>query len=91
MVGAEHASGCVEYVGIALVGGAVQPQIAVHFHTTQIAWFALATGVVGTLVTPYVMKADDIFGRRQVMIVITVLGLIGDVVAAMAPNFGVPR
>jgi MFS family permease len=74
---------------ISLVGGSAQPQIAVHFHTTQIAWFALATGVVGTLVTPYVMKAGDIFGRRPVMIAITALGLVGDVVAAMAPNFGV--
>lgn len=73
---------------IALVGGSAQAQIAMHFHTTQIAWFALATGVVGTLVTPYVMKAGDIFGRRSVMITITVLGLIGDLVAAMAPNFG---
>ncbi|MCF2531109.1 MFS transporter [Yinghuangia soli] len=74
---------------IALVGGSAQAQIAMHFHTTQIAWFALATGVVGTLVTPYVMKAADIFGRRTVMIAITVLGLIGDVIAAVAPTFGV--
>jgi MFS family permease len=74
---------------ISLVGGSAQAQIAIHFHTTQIAWFTLATGVVGTLVTPYVIKASDIFGRRKVMIIITVLGLIGDVVAAIAPNFAV--
>ncbi|WP_234379707.1 MFS transporter [Streptomyces caniscabiei] len=74
---------------ISMVGGSAQPQIAIHFHTTQIIWFTLATGVVGTLITPFVIKAGDIFGRRNTMIAITLFGLIGDVIAALAPNFGV--
>src|SRR5690242_17312565 len=72
---------------IGLLAGNAQSKIALHFHTTQIAWFILISSLVGTFITPFVMKAADLYGKRRVMLVLTVLGLAGDLVSALAPNF----
>src|SRR5690349_12873500 len=39
---------------IGLLGGNAQAQIAIHFQTTQIAWFSLSSAMVGTFVAPFV-------------------------------------
>lgn len=65
-----------------------QAQIAQTFHTTQIVWFGLIYTLVSTLLTPFVVKAADILGKKRVMLAITALGLIGDVIAAVAPSYG---
>lgn len=67
--------------------GMGQAQIAEHYHTTQIAWFALVYTLIGTLLTPFAAKAADVFGKQRVLIVITALGLVGDLVTALAPDF----
>ncbi|MEV5829472.1 MFS transporter [Spirillospora sp. NPDC052242] len=69
-----------------LVGNA-QSEIAVHFHTTQIAWLVLVSALIGAFFTPFVMRAADLYGKRRVMIALTVLGVIGDLISALAPNF----
>jgi MFS family permease len=71
-----------------MLNGNAQASVALHFKTTEIAWFILMTTLVGVLVTPFAVRAADMFGKRQVMITITVVGLIGDVIAALAPNYG---
>jgi MFS family permease len=73
---------------IGILTGNAQASVALHFHTTQIVWFLLSAALVGTLVTPFVVRAADVFGKRQVMIVISALGLVGDVIAALAPSYG---
>ncbi|MDW4910923.1 MFS transporter [Streptomyces sp. ADMS] len=72
---------------VSLLAGNAQAAIAVHFHTTQIAWFGLLGVLIGTFVMPFVVKAAGMYGKRRVMIVISVLGLVGDVIAALAPNY----
>lgn len=74
---------------IGLLAGNAQAQIAIHFHTTQIAWFTLLSSLVGTFITPFVMKAADLYGKKRVMVALTVLGLVGDLIAALAPSFAV--
>ncbi|MGW5106211.1 MFS transporter [Nocardia sp. NPDC004123] len=74
---------------IGLLAGNAQAQIAIHFQTTQIAWFNLSAALVGTFVTPFVIKAADLFGKRRVMIIVTAIGLVGDLIAAVAPSFTV--
>ncbi|NUR60457.1 MAG: MFS transporter [Catenulispora sp.] len=74
---------------IGMLTGNAQAKVALHFHTTQIQWFLLSSALVGTAIAPFVIKAADLYGKHQVMIVITVLGLIGDVIAAAAPSYGV--
>ncbi|MFI6691193.1 MFS transporter [Streptomyces sp. NPDC050433] len=73
---------------IGLLSGNAQAQIAVHFHTTQIAWFTLVTTLVANVCTPFVIKLADIYGKRRIMIVITTAGMIGDLIAAVAPSYG---
>ncbi|SEG92711.1 Major Facilitator Superfamily protein [Thermomonospora echinospora] len=72
---------------IGLLAGNAQAQITVHFQTTQIAWFTLTTALVGTFVTPFVVKAANMYGKKRVMVVITVLGLAGDLIAALATSY----
>ena len=64
-------------------------QIAESFHTTQIAWFQVIYPLIGTLVLPFAVKLSDMFGKRRVMIVLILCGLVGDVICALAPSFGV--
>ncbi|MDW6064366.1 MFS transporter [Streptomyces sp. FXJ1.4098] len=72
---------------VSLLAGNAQSAIAIHFHTTQIAWFGLLGVLIGTFVMPFVVKAAGMYGKRRTMIVISVLGLVGDVIAALAPNY----
>ncbi|MFE2053419.1 MFS transporter [Streptomyces sp. NPDC059459] len=64
-----------------------QAEVAQHFHTTQIAWFVLIYTLVGVLLTPFAAKFGDIYGKKRVMLVITAIGLVGDVIAALAPTY----
>lgn len=61
---------------VGLLSGNVQAEIAVHFHTARISWFTLITGLVGTFVTPFAIKVAAMYGKKRVMVVITVLGLV---------------
>ncbi|WP_210743225.1 MFS transporter [Nocardia cerradoensis] len=74
---------------IGLLGGNAQAQIAIHFQTTQIAWFSLSSAMVGTFVAPFVFKLADIYGKRRMMIIVTILGLVGDLISAVAPSYAV--
>lgn len=71
-----------------MLGGSAQASVAQHFHTTEIGWFILVNALVATVITPFVVKFADFYGKRNVMIVITVLGLVGDIVAALATSYG---
>ncbi|CAM5633469.1 MFS transporter OS=Streptomyces tendae OX=1932 GN=GUR47_35220 PE=4 SV=1 [Streptomyces tendae] len=64
-----------------------QGAIAQHFQTAQIAWFSTIYALVVALATPFVAKAGDLFGRKQVMLAILTAGLIGDLIVVLAPNY----
>ncbi|WEH13070.1 MFS transporter [Streptomyces sp. VNUA24] len=70
-----------------LLGGNAQASVALHFRTTEIAWFILVNALVATVIMPFVVKFADFYGKRNVMIVLSVLGLAGDIVAALATNY----
>lgn len=61
--------------------------IAQRFHTTQVAWFSLIVTMVSTLLIPFVIKAGDRYGRRRIMLAMIGLGVVGDIIAAMAGSF----
>ncbi|MDI2129386.1 MFS transporter [Yinghuangia seranimata] len=71
-----------------LLLGNAQVLIAQHFHTTQIAWFTLITTLVSTMSVPFLIKASDMFGKKRVMIVASVVGVIGETLCALAPTWG---
>ncbi|WP_413098219.1 MFS transporter [Streptomyces sp. Inha503] len=77
-----------QFVSLAgLLGGNAQASVAQHFHTTEIGWFILVNALVAAVITPFVVKLADFYGKRNVMIAITVLGLVGDIVAALATSY----
>jgi len=69
--------------------GMTSAAIAQTFQTTQIAWFGLAYTIVATALTPVVARLGDRYGKKRVMLVITVIGLIGDLLVALAPSYPV--
>ncbi|MGW0705646.1 MFS transporter [Streptomyces sp. NPDC002643] len=72
-----------------LLFGYAQAEIAVHFHTTQIAWISLSSALVSTFAMPFAVKAAGMFGKRRVMVVLTCLGILGDVVSVLATDYDV--
>ncbi|MER7692148.1 MFS transporter [Streptomyces sp. NPDC097610] len=72
---------------VAALSGIAQAEVAIHFHTTQIAWFTLMTLLTGTFFLPFVIKAAALFGKKRALLVATALGLAGDLVAALATDY----
>ncbi|MEV1067110.1 MFS transporter [Streptomyces sp. NPDC050263] len=73
---------------VGLISGNAQSAIAIHFHTTKISWFNQIGLLGGVFATPFVVKAAAMYGKKRVMVVITTLGLVGDLIAALATNYG---
>ncbi|MFC8824237.1 MFS transporter [Streptomyces sp. NPDC057137] len=77
---------------IAIVGtmsGNAQAAVAQHFRTTHIAWFVVTLFIVTLAITPFAMRFGQIYGKRKVMLVLIGIGLVGDVVVALSPNYAV--
>ncbi|MGW5655108.1 MFS transporter [Streptomyces humi] len=66
-----------------------QPQIAQHFHTTQIAWFSLSFTLATIVATPFAVRLGDMYGKRRVMLALAAAGLVGDLITVAAPNYPV--
>ncbi|RMB84876.1 MFS transporter [Streptomyces shenzhenensis] len=66
-----------------------QPQIAQHFHTTQIAWFSLSFTLATIVATPFAVSFGSAYGKRRVMLVLAAVGLVGDLVTVLAPTYSV--
>ncbi|MET8169036.1 MFS transporter [Streptomyces sp. NPDC005329] len=72
---------------VAALSGIAQADVAIHFRTTEIAWFTLMTLLTGTFFLPFAVKAAALFGKKRVLLVATGLGLVGDLVAALATDY----
>jgi predicted MFS family arabinose efflux permease len=70
-----------------ILGAYATSSVAQSFHTTYVAWFGLTFVLVTTLLTPFVMKLGDRYGKKRLMLVITGIGTVGDVIAATAGSF----
>lgn len=70
-----------------VVTGITSPAIAQQFATTQVVWFGLAYTLAATLLTPAVARLGDVFGKRRVMMVITGIGLVGDLIVVLSPSY----
>ncbi|MFD3605859.1 MFS transporter [Streptomyces sp. NPDC058656] len=74
---------------VGLVSGNAQAEIAIHFHTTELAWFTLTGALVGTFMLPFVVKAAGMYGKKRVIVIVTALGLVGDLIAALATSYDI--
>ncbi|MEU1166512.1 MFS transporter, partial [Streptomyces sp. NPDC005921] len=72
---------------VAALSGIAQADVAIHFRTTQIAWFTLMTLLTGTFFLPFMVKGAALFGKKRVLLVATGLGFAGDLLAAVATDY----
>ncbi|CAL9363741.1 MFS transporter [Streptomyces sp. Tu 3180] len=70
-----------------ILGANATAGVAQAFHTTQVVWFGLTLTLVSTLLTPFVIKLGDLYGKRRVMLAMTALGALGELLAALAGSF----
>jgi len=77
----EQAAFAFQIVTVAL------PDISATFATTQISWVMVLTGLLGGLASPLVGKLADIHGKKKVLVSATVVGIIGSLLAALAPVY----
>ncbi|MEU5100442.1 MFS transporter [Streptomyces sp. NPDC020996] len=70
-----------------ILGANATAGVAQAFHTTQVVWFGLTLTLTSTLLTPFVIKLGDLYGKRRVMLAMTALGALGEALAAMAGSF----
>ncbi|MGW1716491.1 MFS transporter [Streptomyces sp. NPDC002156] len=72
---------------MAALSGISQAEVAIHFRTTEIAWFTLMTLLTGTFFLPFAVKAAALFGKKKVLLVAIGLGFVGDLIAASATDY----
>ncbi|MFH8798298.1 MFS transporter [Streptomyces sp. NPDC017936] len=72
-----------------IIAANAQPQVAQHFHTTQIAWFSLSFTLATIVATPFAVRLGDLHGKRRTMLVLAAAGLLGDIVTVLAPTYPV--
>ncbi|MGW1783656.1 MFS transporter [Streptomyces sp. NPDC002143] len=72
---------------VGIIGANAIPGVAQSFHTTQVAWFGLIGNLVTLSLTPFVIALGDRYGKRRLMLTLIGLGVIGDVIAALASSF----
>ncbi|MFI6339855.1 MFS transporter [Streptomyces sp. NPDC050535] len=70
-----------------ILGANATAGVAQAFHTTQVVWFGLTLTLVSTLLTPFVIKLGDLYGKRRVMLAMMALGALGEALAALAGSF----
>ncbi|MFJ2263752.1 MFS transporter [Streptomyces sp. NPDC087844] len=70
-----------------ILGANATASVAQTFHTTQVVWFGLTLTLVTTLLTPFVIKLGDQYGKKRVMLAMMALGTLGEALAAVAGSF----
>ncbi|MFE6358399.1 MFS transporter [Streptomyces sp. NPDC057806] len=74
-------------VTVGILGSNATADVAQSFHTTQVAWFSLIVTLVSALLSPFVIKLGDLYGKKRIMLGMIALGVVGDVIAATAGSF----
>ncbi|MFF2317927.1 MFS transporter [Arthrobacter sp. NPDC058097] len=65
------------------------PQIGEAFQTTQLAWLQTAYSLTAAVTAAIIGKLADRFGHRTVLLAVMTTVVIGLLVSAAAPNFGI--
>ncbi|MDG3009521.1 MFS transporter [Rhodococcus sp. D2-41] len=64
------------------------PHLAAQFRTLNIAWVFGIVSLVGATIQPLVGKASDKWGKRNTIVALAVIFVIGSIIAATAGSFG---
>lgn len=61
--------------------------LATEFQTPDIIWTITVFVLVGAISTPLVGKLGDRYGKRKILLAVTVIALLGSMVSALAPTY----
>lgn len=64
-------------------------QIGAEFQTNQVAWLQTAYALTASVTAMIIGTLADRFGKRRIILVVLMIALIGLLLSAVAPNFGV--
>ncbi|MGI6873403.1 MULTISPECIES: MFS transporter [Amycolatopsis] len=64
-------------------------EMSAVFQTAQIGWVVTILSLVGAIAVPLAGKSADIRGKKKVMVWLTAAMIVGSIVVALAPTFGV--
>jgi len=65
------------------------PAIAAHYRTMQGAWLLTSFLLVGAVTGPVLGKLADMYGKRKVLLACVAISVVGSLVSAVAPSYGV--
>ncbi|EME62893.1 MFS transporter [Rhodococcus ruber BKS 20-38] len=65
------------------------PSIAEHYGTTQTAWILTTYALSGAVTAPIFGKLADRHGKRRILLLVMFVSVIGSLICATAPTFGV--
>ncbi|KAK4170503.1 major facilitator superfamily domain-containing protein [Cladorrhinum sp. PSN259] len=73
---------------VSLIGAGAQGQtIAAHFHdTSKVVWFSAPITILTVVLGPIVAQAADYWGRKWLLVILTLFGAVGSVVVARATS-----
>lgn len=63
------------------------PHLAQHFRTLNIAWVFAIVSLVGATIQPLVGKASDKWGKKNTIVALAVIFVLGSIIAALAGSF----
>jgi MFS family permease len=82
--------GCVTDVqGVALLPLLGKMAEALHLSSAEVSWALNSSSVATAVMVGLSARSADIFGHRRVVIPMVALGVVGSVLCALAPSFGV--
>lgn len=70
----------------ALFASALQ-QLGAHFETAHIVWILSLTTLVGAVVTPLAGRLADVYGKKRVLVWLSIVACIGSAISVMATTW----
>lgn len=63
------------------------PQLGAHFGTTHVVWILSLTTLVGAVVTPLAGRLADVYGKKKVLVWLSIIACAGSAISVMAASW----
>lgn len=65
------------------------PKLGGHFQTAHIVWVLSLTTLVGSIITPLAGRLADLYGKKRILVALSVIATSGSIVSATASSWEV--